>query len=167
MFFQNGIADAAIKQLTEKERTMLIHAKHRRTEVIQSCLWPFVLKEAKFNPNNLRLGKSGKPRAKTFSAMHKKINIRHYHKFGCPMYVLDARLQGASFIPKWDGQVRVGAYVGRYPIHAGNVSFILNLSTGHVSPQFHVVFDEKFSTVPSLKNGSVPASWKFICENNR
>ena len=59
------------------------------------------------------------------------------------------------------------AYVGRSPIHVGNVSLILNLSTGHVSTQFHVVFDETFSTVSSLKNGSVPASWKFICENNR
>ena len=38
---------------------------------------------------------------------------------------------------------------------------------GHVSPQFHVVFDETFSTIPSLKNGSVSDSWKFICENNR
>ena len=36
-----------------------------------------------------------------------------------------------------------------------------------VSPQFHVVFDETFSTVPSLKTGSIPASWTFICENNR
>ena len=63
--------------------------------------------------------------------------------------------------------MRVGAYVGRSPIHAGNVSLLLNLSTGNVSPQFHVVFDKTFSTVPSLKNVSVPESWKFICENNR
>ena len=83
------------------------------------------------------------------------------------MYVLNASLQGAGFIPKWDEQVRVGTYVGRSPIHAGNVSFILNLSTGHVTPQFHVVFDETFSTVPSLKTGSIPASWNFICKNNR
>ena len=74
------------------------------------------------------------------------------------MYVIDACLQGASFIPKWDERVKVGAYVGRSPIHAGNVSLVLNLSTGHVSQQFHVVFDETFSTVPSLKNGSNPAS---------
>ena len=58
----------------------------------------------------------------------------------------------------------MGAYVGRSRIHAGNVSLILNLSTGHVSPQFHVVFDETFSTVPSLKNSSVTASWKFIAK---
>ena len=80
--------------------------------------------------------------------MHNKMNIRNYHTFGCPVYVLDARLQGAGFIPKWDEQVRVDAYDGRSQIHAGNVSLILNLSTGHVSPQFHVVFDETFSTVP-------------------
>ena len=79
--------------------------------------------------------------------MHKKINIRHYHTFGCPVYVLDAKLQGASFIPKWDKRVIVGAYVGRYQVHDGNVSFILNLSTGHVNPKFHVVFDENISTV--------------------
>ena len=63
--------------------------------------------------------------------------------------------------------MRVGAYVGRSPIHAGNVSLVLNLSTGHVSLQFHAMFNKTFSTVPSLKNGSFPASWKFICENNR
>ena len=130
---------------------MLTHAKNKWPEVIQPCLWSFALKQAEFNLNNLRLGKSGKSRAKKFSAMHNKINIRHYHKSGCPVYVLDARLQGAGFIPKWDKRVRVGAYVGRSPIHAGNVSLILNISTGHVSPQFHVVFDETFSTVPSLK----------------
>ena len=99
--------------------------------------------------------------------MHNKINISHYHTFGCPVYVLDAQLQGARFIPKWYERVRVGAYVGRSPIHAGNVSFILNPSTVQISPQFHIVFDETFSTVPSLKNGSFPASWTFICENNR
>ena len=120
-------------------------------EVIQPCLWTFVLKQAEFNLNNLCLGKSGKSRAKKFSAMHNKISIRHYHTFSCPVYVLDAWLQGASFIPKWDEWVRVGAYVGRSPIQAGNVSLILNLSTGHVSPQFHVVFDGTFSTLPSLK----------------
>ena len=99
--------------------------------------------------------------------MHNKINTRHYHTFSCSVYVLDARLQGAGCITKWDKRVRVGAYLGRSPIHAVNVSLILNLSTGHVSPQLHVVFDETFSTVPSLKNRSVPASWKFICKNNR
>ena len=99
--------------------------------------------------------------------MHNKINIRYYHTFGFLVYILDARLQVASFITKWDKRVRVGSYVGLSQIHAGNVSLILNVSMGHVSPQFHVVFDETFSNIHSLKNVSVPASWKFICENIR
>ena len=80
--FQNGIAEANIKQLTEKARTMLIHAKHSWLEVIQPYLWPFALNQVEFNLNNLRLGKSVKSSAKVFSAMHNKINIRHYHTFG-------------------------------------------------------------------------------------
>ena len=164
--FQNVISEAAIKQLTEKARTMMIRENHRWPDVIQPFLWPSVLKQVEFNLNTLRLGKSGKSRAKTFRALHKKITIRHYHTFGCQVYVLDAQLQGASFIPKWDTGVRVGAYFGRSPIHSVNISLILNLSTRHISPQFHVMFDKTFSTVPSLKNRSVPASWKFICKNN-
>ena len=57
--FQNGISEAAIKKLIEKERTMLIHAKHQRKDIINPCLWPFALKQAEFNLNNLRLRKSG------------------------------------------------------------------------------------------------------------
>ena len=82
LHFQNRIAETAIKQLKEKARTMLIYANHRWPEVIQPFLWPFTLKQAVFNLNNLRLGKSGKLRAENFSAMHNKINIRHYHTFG-------------------------------------------------------------------------------------
>ena len=44
--FQNRIDEAAIKKLTEKVRTMLIHVKHQWTEVVQPCVWPFVLKHA-------------------------------------------------------------------------------------------------------------------------
>ena len=83
--FQNGIAEAFIKQLTEKSRTMLIHTKHRWPEVIQPWLLPFALKQAEINLNNLCLSKSGKSRAKHFGAMHNKTNIRHYHTFGCPV----------------------------------------------------------------------------------
>ena len=57
--YQNGIAKSDIKQIIEKTRTMLIHAKYIWPEVIQPCLWPFLLKQAEFNLNNLRLGKSG------------------------------------------------------------------------------------------------------------
>ena len=37
-------------------------------------------------------------------------------------------------------------YLGVSPQHAGSIGCILNPSTGHVSPQFHVVYDELFTT---------------------
>ena len=60
-----------------------------------------------------------------------------------------------------------GRVCRKIPNSRGNVSLILNPSTGHISPKFYVVLDITFSTVPSQKKGSIPASWKFICKNNR
>ncbi len=36
---------------------------------------------------------------------------------------------------------------------------ILNPRTGHVSPQFHVVYDDDFMTVPYLHSADVPLHW--------
>ena len=40
-----------------------------------------------------------------------------------------------------------------------NVALVLNTKTGLVSPQFHVVFDDDFTTVPHLRKGTVPPNW--------
>jgi hypothetical protein len=53
----------------------------------------------------------------------------------------------------------MGIYVGRLPSHASNVSLILNQHTGHVLPQFHVVYDDDFTTVPYLRTATVPPHW--------
>jgi hypothetical protein len=42
-------------------------------------------------------------------------------------------------------------YVGHLSSHAGLVALVLNPCTGHVSPQFHVVFDDHFTTVPFME----------------
>jgi hypothetical protein len=72
------------------------------------------------------------------------------HVFGCPVYVLDPRLQDGKKIPKWDSQARQGIFVGFSPNHSSLVPLVLNPRTQHISPQFHVIFDDVFSTVPSL-----------------
>ena len=35
-----------------------------------------------------------------------------------------------------------------------------------VSPQFHVVFDDEFSTVPFMRNGEVPPHWKDLVQHS-
>ena len=53
----------------------------------------------------------------------------------------------------------MGIYIGRSSLHASNVGLILNPRTGHVSPQFHVVYDDDFTTVPYLRSIDVPPHW--------
>ena len=60
----------------------------------------------------------------------------------------------------------MGIYLGPSCVHVSNVHLALNPRTGHVSPQFHVVFDDAFSTVPHLRSGTVPALWKELVESN-
>ncbi|KAL7463725.1 hypothetical protein ACHAXS_009080, partial [Conticribra weissflogii] len=72
----------------------------------------------------------------------------------------DSRLQtNPKGVPKWEPRARLGIYVGQSPHHAGNVALVLNPNTGLISPQFHVVFDDDFSTVPHLRKGTVPPHW--------
>ena len=36
---------------------------------------------------------------------------------------------------------------------------VLNPETGHVSAQFYVVFDNHFTTVPFMREGTIPQNW--------
>ena len=93
--------------------------------------------------------------------------ISNFHPFGCPVFVLESKLQSSiQGIPKWDPRSRLGIYLGHSPLHAGSVALVLNPSTGHVSPQYHVVFDDTFSTVSNLRSGTVPANWSKLVEES-
>jgi hypothetical protein len=75
-------------------------------------------------------------------------NLRHFHTFGCPAYIL-TNSQPKS-VGKWEPQEHVGIYLGPSPRHAKSVHLILNPITGLVSPQYHVKFDKLFETVPHM-----------------
>ena len=98
----------------------------------------------------------------------KSLRLADFHTFGCPCYILDARLQSdPKGVPKWEPRARVGIYLGRSPAHASNVALVLNPKTGLVSPQFHVVFDDDFTTVPHLRKGTVPPNWESLVQGSR
>jgi hypothetical protein len=46
------------------------------------------------------------------------------------------------------------------------VALVYNPSTGHVSPQFHVVFDDDFTTVPYMEAGTIPPNWEDPVTNS-
>ena len=74
-------------------------------------------------------------------------HLQRLHVFGSPCFVLDPKLQDGKKLPKWNRRARQGMYVGISKEHASNVANILNLTTGSISPQFHVVHDDLFTTV--------------------
>ncbi|KAL7524874.1 hypothetical protein ACHAXR_002639, partial [Thalassiosira sp. AJA248-18] len=92
------------------------------------------------------------------------IPVKSFHTLFCPIYVLDARLQsaGGAGPPKWEPRSRIGVYLGHSPFHAGSVALVWNPTTGRVSPQFHVVFDDDFSTVSYMEAGTLPPNWEEL-----
>ena len=98
----------------------------------------------------------------------KNLILQDFHTFGCPCYVLDSRLQtNPKGVPKWDPRARLGIYLGKSPAHAGNVALALNPKTGLVSPQYHVLFDDDFTTVPHLRKVTVPPNWEKLVLGSR
>ena len=41
---------------------------------------------------------------------------------------------------------------------------VLNTETGHLSPQFHVVFDDEFYTVPFMRKVKIPLNWTDLVQ---
>ncbi len=66
------------------------------------------------------------------------------------MYVLDVLLQDGKKISKWNPWACLGLFLAFSDLHSSLVPLVLNVDTGHISPQFHVIFDNKFETVTSL-----------------
>ena len=80
--------------------------------------------------------------------------------------MLDAGLQNTGFkIPKWNPRSRLGVSLRQSPCQAENVVLVLNPKTLHVSPQYHVVFDDDFSTIPFLIAGDIPPNWSILVKN--
>ncbi len=89
------------------------------------------------------------------------------HAFGCPVYVLEASLQDGKKIPKskWNPWARLSLFLGVSNLHLSQVPLVLNIATGPISPQFHVIFDDKFETVHSLPaNKPLNMQWAWILQ---
>ena len=121
-------------------------------------LWPFAVKAAIERINELSFDLDGTtPSSRFFGVTDPIPNLKEYHPFGCPVFVLDTRLHSGQIgPPKWEPRSRVGIYLGHSPMHAGSVALVLNPKTGHVSLQYHVVFDDNFTTVQHMRDGNLP-----------
>ncbi len=74
-------------------------------------------------------------------------DLQHAHVWGCPVFVLDPCLQDGKKIPKWNRRAQLAQFVGLSPEHSTLVANVRHLQTNHVSPQFHLVYDDNFETI--------------------
>jgi hypothetical protein len=164
---QNGIAERNIRTVSDRARTMLLHAIEKWPEAITLDLWPFALK-MDVDIHNATPGKSGLSPEEIFTKQKaRQDRLVDFHPFGCPVFVLDPKLQQGHKLPKWQPRARQAIYLGHSPRHAQTVPIVLNPRTGLCSPQYHVVFDDNFSTTTASTTNKIPDNWAELFTHSR
>ena len=146
---QNGVAERGLQTITRWALAMMMHQLVHWPEYFDPALWPFALDHAVHIWNNLPKERGGLTPNELFAGIKEPQNdaILRSRVWGCPVYVLDPKLQDGKKLPKWKPRSRLGMYLGISPTHSTTVGRVLNLETGYISPQYHLVFDELFHTV--------------------
>ena len=158
--FQNGIAEKAIRDVTEAARKMLLHAKLRWPSAMDLSLWPYAMRYATYITNYTPIC-DGKSRIELFTNSDVGTSLKTFHTFGCPVFALNNELAAGNALPRWSPRARMGLNLGASPNHARNVNLVLNINTGLVSPQFHCKFDDFFETTRfNQAEASTAAPWR-------
>ena len=149
---QNGVAERYIRTMVEKTRTVLLNAHAIWPSFIEMELWTFAFRHVVNQWNNTpRFDLAYKTPDERFNGIKRQIDeknqFKKIHLFGFPVYVLNDKLQDNKGKPKWLPRSRVGVYLGKSRDHASSVSYILNIKTGNISPQYYCVYDDNFTTV--------------------
>ena len=163
---QNAVAERAIQTITSWARAMMLHAVIMWPTATNLELWPFAMEHAVYLWNHLPVVDSKFAPVELFSGtkFDSYSHLRRLHVWGCPAYVLDPKLQDGKKLPKWKPRSRRGQYLGRSPTHASTVGMILNRTTGYISPQYHVVYDDLFTTVPNAESSQLLDMERFTQE---
>jgi hypothetical protein len=161
---QNGVAERNIGTIMSMARTMMLHAAVRWPDVADSTLWPMAVDYAVHIFNHVPNGVSGiSPIELMTRTVLPSKDFVHLHVWGSPAYVLDPTLQKGQKIPKWKPRSRRAIFVGLSKLHAATIPLVLNTTTLAISAQFHVIFDDWFTTVlSSTEEDDVPDWWENL-----
>ena len=149
---QNGVAERNIKTVAQWARANMLHLATHWPQHASSSFWPQAIDYAVWVFNRMPNMATGISPNEIWSSVRgdSGTQLSRTHVFGCPVYVLEAALQDGKKIPKWNPRARLGLFLGFSDVHSSQVPLVLNTETGKISPQFHVIFDDKFATVHSL-----------------
>ncbi len=164
---QNEVAERAIRTISNMARAMLLHASTHWKQGIDSTMWPMAVQYAAYVSNILPRSNNISPCDLFFGATIPRHKLLNLHVWGCPVYVLNPTLQAGNKIPRWEPRSKCGVFCGLSTVHSSEVPQVLNLTTGSKTTQFHVVFDDHFSTAPSIaREEEPPSNWNDLCLEN-
>ena len=130
-------------------------------------MWPMAVNYAVYTFNILPRPNGISPNDIFLGSRVPKYKLRNLHVWGCPVYVLNPSLQAGKKIPRWEPRSKSGVFCGLRTIHSSEVPQVLNLTTVSITTQFHVVFDDLFTTVPSIEREDEPhLYWEDLCLEN-
>lgn len=146
----NSVAERSIHTVVSIARTMMLHSAIHWPEVADAKLWNLAIQHAVFLYNHMPNESTGLSPHDLFTKSRWPHSRFHdIHVWGCPVYVLDKTLADGKKLPKWRARSERAMYVGMSQYHASSVPLVLNLDTGRITPQYHVVFDDWFATIGS------------------
>jgi hypothetical protein len=151
---QNARAERAIQTIMYMARSYMVHTSLHWSEqgVDDLSLWSFAVQHAVWVYNRIPNRQSGMtPLELLTNIKSDHRDLLRSHVWGCPVFVLDPKLQNDQKLPKWNRRSRLGQFLGFSREHSSMVALVRNLRTGHVSPQYHCVFDDLYQTVFSSK----------------
>ena len=164
---QNEIIERKIQTLTLGTIKWLPHAKRYWPEAIGKMLWPYALKAFSEQINVLKVDDDVITPMEKFAGTTTEIYIKNHHIWGLPVYVLDGIFKvNISVIPYWDACSHAGIYLVHSSFHSGSVALGQNPATSQVSPQFNVVFDDKFSTVLFMREDTLPPNCTYLVQQS-
>ena len=133
-------------------RVMMIHAAIHWHEMADTQLWPMAVQYSVFIYNHLPNVQTGVSPYDRFTRTTWPIkHIHNLHVWGCPVYVLHKSLQDGNKLSRWRARSKRCVYMGMSPFHKEDVALVLNPESGAITAQFHVVFDDTFSTISTAE----------------
>ena len=99
---QNSVAERMNRTLTEKSQTILLHAKRLWPEAISVALWPLAILYAAYLYNYFSFDNDRLAPIEKFCKTKSHTNVFNIHPWGCPVYILDEKLQNGQKIPRWE-----------------------------------------------------------------
>ena len=146
-------------------QSMLLNAIICWTDVITTELWPHEIKLAIDVGNNCP-DESSLTALDPFLSTKVHARVKQFHTFGSPCFILDTKLCQNNYIPKLTTWSRQAVYLGISLQHTGSVALVLNLKTGYISPQFHIVFDDNFTITTASITNKLPDNWDNSFKNH-